>query len=161
MKLNVAKCSFGVCSGKFLGFLVRGLEANSKKIEALRNIQAPTTVKEIQKLTMMIVALNKFISKCSDKCHPIFQTLKGGKQLKWTEECNKALANLKEYLTSPPPIYISQPHKQMYLYLFASPKVVRAAMIREEDTVQKLVYCVIKSLIGPKLNYLPIEKLVL
>ncbi|CAL8152521.1 unnamed protein product [Prunus armeniaca] len=34
MKLNRAKCVFGVCSGKFLGFLVshRGIEANPEKI---------------------------------------------------------------------------------------------------------------------------------
>lgn len=40
MKLNVAKCSFGVNSSKFLGFLVnyRGIEANPETIEALKNI---------------------------------------------------------------------------------------------------------------------------
>ena len=34
MKLNPAKCIFGVASGKFLGFMVsqRGIEANSKKV---------------------------------------------------------------------------------------------------------------------------------
>ena len=33
MKLNPLKCSFGVSSGKFLGFIVnaRGIEANPKK----------------------------------------------------------------------------------------------------------------------------------
>lgn len=50
IKLNALKCSFGVSSGNFLGFLVnyRGLEANPEKIEALQNIRAPTTVKEMQ-----------------------------------------------------------------------------------------------------------------
>ena len=40
MKLNATKCTFGVCSGKFLGFLVnyRGIEANPEKISALLNI---------------------------------------------------------------------------------------------------------------------------
>jgi hypothetical protein len=33
MRLNPAKCAFGVSSGKFLGFMVshRGIEANPKK----------------------------------------------------------------------------------------------------------------------------------
>ncbi|CAL9025320.1 unnamed protein product, partial [Prunus brigantina] len=37
MRLNPAKCVFGVGSGKFLGFLVshRGIEANPEKIQAL------------------------------------------------------------------------------------------------------------------------------
>lgn len=34
MKLNIAKCKFGVSSGKVLGFMMnnRGIEANPKKI---------------------------------------------------------------------------------------------------------------------------------
>ncbi|PKU73150.1 hypothetical protein MA16_Dca021438 [Dendrobium catenatum] len=43
MQLNPAKCAFGVTSGKFLGFMVthRGIEANPKKIKALRDIVPP------------------------------------------------------------------------------------------------------------------------
>lgn len=52
MKLNAAKCSFCVSLGKFLDFLVnRGIEAYPEKIEALRNIRALTTIKEMYKLT--------------------------------------------------------------------------------------------------------------
>lgn len=41
LKLKLAKCTFAICSGKFLGYLmiVRGIEANLKKIYA---IQQPT-----------------------------------------------------------------------------------------------------------------------
>ena len=37
MKLNPAKCVFGVSSGKFLGFMVsqRGIEANPEKVKAI------------------------------------------------------------------------------------------------------------------------------
>lgn len=37
MKLNPAKCTFGVMSGKFLGYIVtqRGIEANPKQIAAI------------------------------------------------------------------------------------------------------------------------------
>ena len=84
MKLNATKCTFGVSSGKFLGFLVnyRGIKANPEKISALLNIRAPNTVNEVQKLTGMVAALNRFISRCSDRCHPFFLALKGGKQFK-------------------------------------------------------------------------------
>ena len=74
MKLNPAKCAFGVGSGKFLGFMVshRGIEANPSKVQALLNLQFPKTVKDIQKLTRMITALNQFVSKSTDKCRPFF-----------------------------------------------------------------------------------------
>ena len=78
MKLNPNKCAFGVASGKFLGFMVsqRGIEANPKKVRAILDITLPKTVKEVQKLTRRIAALNKFVSKATDKCLPFFKTLK-------------------------------------------------------------------------------------
>ena len=55
MRLNAAKCTFGVSSDKFLGFLVnyRGIEVNPEKTKELRNIRAPTTVKEMQMFRQM------------------------------------------------------------------------------------------------------------
>ena len=69
MKLNPSKCAFGVASGKFLGFMVsqRGIEANPEKVRAILDITSPKTVKEVQKLTRRIVALNKFVSKVTNK----------------------------------------------------------------------------------------------
>uniref|UniRef100_A0A2N9H5N8 Uncharacterized protein n=1 Tax=Fagus sylvatica TaxID=28930 RepID=A0A2N9H5N8_FAGSY len=48
MKLNLAKCVFGVSSRKFLGFMVsqRGIEANPDKIKAIIDMSPPKTVKE-------------------------------------------------------------------------------------------------------------------
>jgi hypothetical protein len=39
MKLNLAKCAFGVSSGKFLGYMVssRGIKANPERITASFN----------------------------------------------------------------------------------------------------------------------------
>ena len=76
MRLNSSKCVFGVASGKFLGFVVsqRGIEANQEKVQAIINMASPRTVKEVQKLTGRIAALNRFVSKASDKCLPFFKT---------------------------------------------------------------------------------------
>ena len=78
MKLNPSKCIFGVVSGKFLGFMVsqKGIEANPEKVQAIINMASPRTVKEVQKLTGRIVALNRFVSRATDKCLPFFKTLK-------------------------------------------------------------------------------------
>ena len=64
LHLNVSKCSFGVGSGKFLGYIVthRGIEISPDQIRAVHNIQPPQNPKEVQKLNGMIVALNRFIT---------------------------------------------------------------------------------------------------
>ena len=74
MKLNPAKCAFGVSAGKFLGFIVnnRGIEANPYKIKAVLDMSPPSNIKEVQRLTGRIAALSQFVSKASDKCQPFF-----------------------------------------------------------------------------------------
>ena len=53
MKLNPAKCAFGVSAGKFLGFIVnhREIEANPDKIKAVLDMPSPSGIKEVQRLT--------------------------------------------------------------------------------------------------------------
>ena len=70
MKLNLAKCAFGVSTEKFLGFIVnyRGIEANPDKIKAVLDMPPPSNIKEVQRLTGRIVTLSRFVSKASDKC---------------------------------------------------------------------------------------------
>ena len=78
MKLNPSKCAFGVASRKFLGFIVsqRGIEANLEKVKAILNLMSPKAIKEVQKLTGRIAALNRFDSKEMDKCLPFFKMMK-------------------------------------------------------------------------------------
>ena len=87
MKLNPSKCVFGVASGKFLGFMVsqRGIGANPEKVQAIINMVLPKTIKEVQKLTGRIAALNRFVFRATDKCLPFFKTLK--QAFAWTDEC--------------------------------------------------------------------------
>ena len=83
MKLNLAKCAFGVSPGKFLSFIVnsRGIEANLNKIKVVLDMLPPSNIKDIQRLTWRIVALSCFVSRANNKCQPFFQVLK--KAFQW------------------------------------------------------------------------------
>ena len=89
LRLNASKCSFGVGSGKFLGYMVthHGIEVNPDQIKAINNLQPCQNPKEIQKLTGMTAALNRFISRSANRCRPFFQLLHKWKGFEWTEEC--------------------------------------------------------------------------
>uniref|UniRef100_A0A2N9J8F1 Uncharacterized protein n=2 Tax=Fagus sylvatica TaxID=28930 RepID=A0A2N9J8F1_FAGSY len=132
MKLNPNKCVFGVSSGKFLGFMVsqRGIEANPDKIKAVLEMTPPRTTKEVQSLTGRVAALNRFVSRATDKCLPFFKTLR--KAFVWTDECQKSFEELKRYLTSPPLLSPSQQGEALSLYLAVSPTAVSSALIRED-----------------------------
>ena len=60
LRLNASKCSFGVGSDKFLGYMVthRGIEVNPDQIKVINDLKPPQNAKEVQKLTGMIAALN-------------------------------------------------------------------------------------------------------
>ena len=78
LKLNTSKCSFAVSSGKFLRYSVtqRGIEANPDQIQAIQKVDRPSSRKEVQRLTGMLAALNRFLSRSSDKCRPMLLALK-------------------------------------------------------------------------------------
>ena len=101
IKLNPGKCVFGVMARKFLGFMVsqKGIEANLDKIWAIMEMAPPRNVEKVQSLNGKIVALNRFVSRATDKCLPFFCTLK--KSFEWTAECQRAFEKLKAYLSSP------------------------------------------------------------
>ena len=87
MKLNPSKCVFRVTARKFLGFMVsqKGIEVNLEKVRAIMELGPPRTVKEVQSLNGKIAALNRFVSKATDKCLLFFRMLR--KSFEWTDEC--------------------------------------------------------------------------
>ena len=140
MKLNPSKCVFGVTAGKFLGFMVsqRGIEVNSEKVRAILELEPLRTVKAMQSLNGKVAALNRFVSKATNKCLPFFQVLK--KSFEWTDECQKAFEDLKKYLSSPPLLSPSMPEEELYLYIAVLQAAVSAALVRDEGSLQRPVY---------------------
>ena len=96
-------------------------------------------------LTGRAAALNRFISRSSDKCRPFFNLVKKATDFLWTEECEAALADLKKYLTTTPVLSNPVPGEELFLYLAVSEHAVSAVLIREEKGEQKAVYYVSKT----------------
>ena len=163
MKLNPAKCAFGVSAGKFLGFIVnhRGIEANLNKIKAVLDMSSPSGIKEVQRLTGRIAALSRFVSRASDKCQPFFQVLK--KAFQWDTKCEEAFSALKAYLSSPPPPILVSPieGELLTLYLAVSDFSTSSVLVRDRDRVQHPVYYCSRALRGAEERYPRMEKLIL
>uniref|UniRef100_A0A804J640 Uncharacterized protein n=1 Tax=Musa acuminata subsp. malaccensis TaxID=214687 RepID=A0A804J640_MUSAM len=163
MRLNPAKCAFGVTSGKFLGFIVhqRGIDADPKKAQAIINMQSPGTVKDLQRLNGRLVALSRFLARSGDRCLPFFKALKDPKNFQWTSECEEALKQMKQHLASLPRLASISPGEKLGLYLAASPHAVSSVLVKESSGRQLPIYYVSHVLSGPEERYPPIEKLAL
>ncbi|CAA7030103.1 unnamed protein product [Microthlaspi erraticum] len=163
MKLNPTKCTFAVTSGEFLGYIVtkRGIEANPKKIAAVLELPSPKTTREVQRLTGRIAALNRFISRSTDKCLPFYQLLRGNKRFEWDSKCEEAFQELKLYLSTPPVLSKPEPGETLYLYISVSRSAVSGVLIREDRGDQKPIFYVSKTLDDTETRYPTLEKLAL
>ncbi|KAL0361927.1 UNVERIFIED_CONTAM: Retrovirus-related Pol polyprotein from transposon opus [Sesamum radiatum] len=134
LKLNPAKCAFGVQGGRFQGFMVtqRGIEANHLKIKAILDMKAPACVNEVQRLTGRIAALSRFISKSAERSLPFFRTLRKARTFEWNASCQRAFEELKNYLAGLPLLVKPSLGDSLYLYLSPTPQAVSSVLTREE-----------------------------
>ena len=163
LRLNASKCSFGLGSGKFLGYMVthRGIEVNPDQIKAINNLQPPRNPKEVQKLTRMMAALNRFISRSADRCKPFFLLLHKWKEFEWSKECVVAFQQLKQYLSRPPIMSSPVVDEVLFAYIVVAFYAISFVLIRVDSGIKRPVYYVSKSLNEAEVYYLPLEKAIL
>ncbi|XP_070028705.1 uncharacterized protein [Nicotiana sylvestris] len=119
LKLNPAKCAFGVPSGKLLGFIVsrRGIELDPSKIKSIRDLSPPKNKKEVMSLLGRLNYISRFIAQLTTTCEPIFKLLKKDAAVRWTDDCQKAFDMIKYYLSKPPVLVPPEPGRPLFLYL--------------------------------------------
>ena len=163
LRLNASKCSFGVGSGKFLGYMVthRGIEINLDQIKAINTLQPPRNPKEVQNLTGIMAVLNRFISRSAERCKPFFLLLHKWKEFKWSEECVMAFQELKRYLSHPPIMSSPMVDEVLFAYIAVAVYAISLVLIRVDSGIQRPVYYVSKSLNEAEVHYLPLENAIL
>ncbi|XP_027156010.1 uncharacterized protein LOC113756573 [Coffea eugenioides] len=121
----------------------------------------PRNVREVQQLTGRMAALSRFLSRSAVRGLPFFRILKIPKDFQWTEECQKAFADLKVYVAELPTLNAPEQGENLFLYLSACNEAVSAILVREDRGAQKPIYYVSRTLQRPETRYTPAEKLVL
>jgi hypothetical protein len=162
VKLNPEKCVFGVLRGMLLVFVVseRGIEANPKKISAIKNL------KGVQRVTGCLAALSRFIAQLGERNLPMYKLMKKSDHFTWTPEAQEALDSLKNLLKSPPILTAPAAKEPMLLYISATTQVISAALVVEweepgrSQKVQRPVYFVSEVLSNSKTHYSQMQKLV-
>ena len=131
LRLNAFKYSFSVGLGQFLGFMVthRGIEVNPNQIKAINSLQPPRNPKEVQKLTEMTAARNRFISQSVDRCRPFFLLMNKWKGFEWTEKCALAFKQFKEYLSQPPIMFSPEIDDVLFTYIAVALHVISLVLI--------------------------------
>jgi hypothetical protein len=96
-------------------------------------MQDPVSVKDVQKLTGRVAALNRFIPKAAERSLPFFQFLRSAKSFQWSEPQKRSFQELKDYLSNMTKLCPPEPKSPLLLYVSASSSAVSAVLVQEKE----------------------------
>ena len=84
LRLNPAKCTFGVKSGKLLGFIVsqKGIEVDPEKVKVILEMLESRTEKQVRGLLGRLNYIARFISQLTAICEPLFKLLRKNQSIR-------------------------------------------------------------------------------
>ncbi|CAN6560248.1 unnamed protein product [Malus baccata var. baccata] len=158
--LNWEKCHFMVRQGIVLGHIVseRGIEVNKSKIDLIRYLPSPTSVREIRSFLGHAGFYRRFIKDFSKISNPLCHLLQKDVAFDFNEECEKAFNHLKEMLTSAPIIVPPDWSFPFELMCDASDYALGAVLGQRKEKRPHVIYYASRTLNDAQLNYSTTEK---
>ncbi|CAN6579368.1 unnamed protein product [Malus baccata var. baccata] len=158
--LNWDKCHFMVKQGIVLGHIVseRGIEVDKSKIDLVRYLPSPTSVREVRSFLGHAGFYRRFIKDFSKISTPLCRLLQKDVTFDFNEECEKAFKHLKEMLTSTPIIRPPDWSIPFELMCDASDYALGAVLGQRKDKQPHVIYYASRTLNDAQLNYSTTEK---
>ncbi|XP_027072065.1 uncharacterized protein [Coffea arabica] len=162
LKLNPAKCAFGVPTGKLLGFIVskKGIEIDPAKIKAIREMPVPRTQKDVKSFLGKINFIGRFIAQLTHTCEPLFKLLKKNVPLHWSGECQQAFDKIKDYLLHPPVLVPPKPGRPLIMYLSVLDEAMGCVLGQHDESGKReqAIYYLSKKFTAYEANYFFLER---
>nr|KYP75603.1 Transposon Ty3-G Gag-Pol polyprotein [Cajanus cajan] len=162
LKLNPTKCTFGVRSGKLLGFIVseKGIEVDLDKVRAIIEMSPPRTEKEVRGFLGRMNYIARFISQWTDTCAPIFKLLRKSQPVEWNEECQIAFDKIKQCLINPPILVPPIEGEPLILYLTVLEDSMGCMLgqLNKTGNQERVIYYLSKKFTDYEARYSPLEK---
>lgn len=135
LKLKLKKCSFLQTETKYLGFVItqNGIKPDQQKVDAIRSLPKPTTVKQIRSFLGLANYYRRFVPNFSKIAEPLVNLTKKYAKYNWTNACDNAFQALKDNLTAVPLLGYPDLNKPYILYTDASDTCVGACLTQKCD----------------------------
>ena len=121
-KLKLSKCHFAKSSVKYLGHILEknGIRPAKDNLKAIREFERPKTRKNVRQLLGKVNFYYKYIENASKELEPQHNLLRKGIPFRWTDSCERAFVDIKNYLCSSPILGIYDQTKPVFIYTDAS-----------------------------------------
>ncbi|CAN6725367.1 unnamed protein product [Malus baccata var. baccata] len=158
--LNWGKCHFMVKQGIVLGHIVseNGIEVDKSKIDLVRHLPSPTSVREVRSFLGHAGFYRRFIKDFSKVAQPLCRLLQKDVAFEFTKECTASFNQLKELLTTAPIIVPPDWSLPFELMCDASDYALGAVLGQRKDKRPHVIYYASRTLNDEQLNYSTTEK---
>ncbi|CAN6697901.1 unnamed protein product [Malus baccata var. baccata] len=158
--LNWEKCHFMVKQGIVLGHIVseNGIEVDKSKIDLVRHLPSPTSVREVRTFLGHAGFYRRFIKDFSKVAQPLCRLLQKDVAFEFTKECTASFNQLKELLTTAPIIVPPDWSLPFELMCDASDYALGAVLGQRKDKRPHVIYYASRTMNDAQLNYSTTEK---
>ncbi|KAM1543826.1 hypothetical protein ACFX1Z_013446 [Malus domestica] len=158
--LNWEKCHFMVKQGIVLGHIIskNGMEVDKSKIDLVRHLPSPTSVREVRSFLGHAGFYRRFIKDFSKVSQPLCRLLKKDVAFDFNKECTASFKQLKELLTTAPIIVPPDWSLPFELMCDASNYALGAVLGQRKDKRLHVIYYASWTLNDAQLNYSTTEK---
>ena len=104
LRLKRSKCEFFCEEIKYLGYIIckDGIKPDPQKVESLKRLPDPTTVKEVRSFLGMAGYYRRFCPDYSKTALPLTSLTKKNAKFVWTKDCQLAFRTLIDQLSAEP-----------------------------------------------------------
>ncbi len=157
LKLSPKKCNLFQRQVEFLGHVISkdGVATDPQKTAAIREWPVPKSVTEVRSFLGLCSYYRRFIRGFADIARPLHRLTEKAAEFLWTEDCQQAMDQLKDALTSAP--ILSFPGA-FILDTDASSFGIGAVLLQIQDQEEKVITYYSRSLTKPERNYCVIRK---
>ncbi|CAN6586220.1 unnamed protein product [Malus baccata var. baccata] len=158
--LNWEKCHFMVKQGIVLGHIIseKGIEVDKSKIDLVRHLPSPTSVREVRSFLGHAGFYRRFIKDFSKIAQPLCRLLQKEVAFEFTKECKASFNQLKELLTTTPIIAPPDWSLPFELMCDASDYALGAILGQRKEKKPHVIYYASRTLNDAQLNYSTTEK---
>ncbi|CAN6718904.1 unnamed protein product [Malus baccata var. baccata] len=153
--LNWQKCHFMVKQGIVLGHIIseNGIEVDKSKIDLVRHLPSPTSVREVHSFLGHASFYRRFIKDFSKVAQPFCRLLQKDVTFEFNEECTASFNQLNELLTTAPIIVPPDWSLPFELMCDAFDYALGVFLGQRKDKRPHIIYYASRTLNDAQLNY--------